>query len=206
MNGAGRSRPLVVALTGGVASGKSAVSDRLAALGVPVFDSDVAAREVVEPGQPALVEIVAAFGDDVLDADGRLDRAAMRRRIFGDAALRQRLEAIIHPRVRERLAERVRICTAPYCVLAIPLLAESGRYAWIDVVVVVDAPEAAQMERLMRRDGVDELLARSMLAAQASREARLGLADEVVVNDSTLAALQAATDALHLRLLVRATS
>jgi dephospho-CoA kinase len=194
-------RPLVVALTGGIASGKSAVSDRLAALGAPVFDADLAARAVVEPGTPGLAAIVSGFGAGVLDAGGRLDRAAMRRRIFDDPAARERLEGVIHPRVREHLAARVRDCESPYCVLAIPLLAESGRYPWIDTVVVVDAPEAAQLQRLMRRDGIDEALARSMLAAQASREERLRLADEVIVNDGTIEALQAATDALHARLL-----
>jgi dephospho-CoA kinase len=196
---------LRVGLTGGVASGKSAACARLASHGVPIVDADVVAREIVEPGQPALAEIAARFGTAMIGADGRLDRAALRARVFGDPAERHALEEITHPRVRERMLAHAEAARGPYVVLAIPLLAESGdRYAWLDVVVVVDVPVEVQLQRLMARDGANESLARAMIAAQASREQRLALADEVIDNSGTLEALHAAVDALHQRLLARA--
>ncbi len=196
---------LRVGLTGGVASGKSAACARLASHGVPVIDADVVAREVVEPGQPALAEIAARFGAAMIGADGRLDRAALRARVFGDAGERKALESITHPRVRERLLAQAAAARGPYVVLAIPLLAESGdRYAWLDAVVVIDVSVEVQLQRLMARDGNDEPLARAMIAAQASRDQRLALADEVIDNSGTLEALHVAVDALHQRLLVRA--
>ncbi len=191
----------VVALTGGVASGKSAVTDRLAQLGVPVFDADAVTRELCAPGQPALREIAERFGSTVIAPDGTLDRRALREIVFADESARRALEAILHPRVRERLAMLASGVGDPYCVLAIPLLAEGHRYPWIDRVVVVDAPDAVRLDRLMRRDRIDEALARRMLASQASRAARLGIADEVIDNSGSLEDLLAATDALHRRLL-----
>lgn len=201
----GAQRALRVGLTGGVASGKTAVSNRLAGHGVVVIDADVIAREIVVPGQPALQEIAAHFGAGVLDTHGALDRAALRALVFADPRERAALEAITHPRVRSRMAELAAAATGPYCVLAIPLLAESGAdYSWLDVVVVVDVPESVQLSRLMARDGSDEKLARAMIAAQASREQRLALADEVIDNSGTMEQLRDATDALHGRLLARA--
>lgn len=191
----------MVAVTGGIASGKSVVTDRLARLGAPVFDADLVTRELSAPGQPALREIVERFGPSVIAADGSLDRRALRARVFGDDSERRALESILHPRVRERLAGLAAEVDAPYCVLAIPLLAEGNRYPWIDRVVVVDAPEQVRIRRLMRRDGIDEPLARRMLEAQASRAARLAIADEVIDNSAGLEDLVAATDALHRRLL-----
>ncbi len=195
---------LRVGLTGGVASGKSAACARLASHGVVIVDADVVAREIVEPGQPALGEIATRFGPAMIGADGRLDRAALRARVFGDPLDRKALEAITHPRVRERLLAQAEAARGPYVVLAIPLLAESGdRYAWLDVVVVIDVPVEVQLQRLMARDGNDEPLARAMIAAQATREQRLALADEVIDNSGTHEALHAAVDALHQRLLTR---
>lgn len=195
-------RSYVVALTGGVAAGKSAVTRRFAALGVPVHDADVAAREVIAPGSEGLAAVVAAFGDKVLDAEGRLNRPAMRRRVFADPAARQALEGIIHPRVRRWLYERALADTAPYCLLAIPLLAENiAHYRWIDRVLLVDAPVEQQLARLIARDGIDEALARRMLAQQASREERLALAHDVIDNSGDEAALDAAVLALHRRYL-----
>ena len=197
----------VVALTGGVAAGKSAVTRRFAALGVPVHDADVAAREVVEPGSEGLAAVVAAFGDGVLDAEGRLDRPAMRRRVFADPAARQTLEGIIHPRVRHWLHERALADTTPYCLLAIPLLAENlAHYRWIDRMLLVDAPTEAQLARLIARDGIDEVLARRMLEQQAHREERLALAHDVIDNSGDEAALDAAVLALHQRYLALAAS
>ena len=197
-------RPLVVAVTGGIASGKTAVTDALAALGAPVFDADVAAREAIEPGTDGLAEVVAAFGPEVLDADGRLDRAAMRRHVFAHPEARQRLEAIIHPRVRARLQAQAEGADAPYVVLAIPLLAEVGAraaYPWIDRIVVVDAPDEVRIQRLLARDGIDRALAERMLAAQAGRGQRLALADHVIDNGGALDALRDQVAALHEALL-----
>lgn len=192
----------VVAVTGGVASGKSAVTDAFAALGVVVADADVAARAVVEPGQPALQQIAERFGPGSLAADGRLDRAAMRERVFADPEARKTLEALLHPRIRIWLESACRAAPAPYVVVAIPLLAEGGgraAYPWLDRILVVDVPEAVQRQRLMQRDGVDEGLARRMVAAQASRAQRLALADDLIVNDGPLAALAGIVSRLDAR-------
>ncbi|OOG36094.1 dephospho-CoA kinase [Rhodanobacter sp. C06] len=195
----------VVALTGGIAAGKSAVTRRFAALGVPVHDADVAAREVVVPGSEGLAAVVSAFGDEVLDAEGRLDRPAMRHRVFADPAARRTLEGIIHPRVRQWLHECALAGTTPYCLLAIPLLAENiGHYRWVDRVLLVDAPVELQLARLIARDGIDEALARRMLAQQARREQRLTLAHDVIDNSGDEAALDAAVAKLHQRYLVLA--
>ena len=195
-------RPLVIALTGGVAAGKSAVTRRFEALGVPVHDADVAAREVVAPASEGLAEVVAAFGPEALAPDGQLDRAAMRRRVFADPAARRKLEAVIHPRVRAWLRERALAEDAPYCLLAIPLLAENiAQYRWVDRVLVVDAPESVQLARLIARDDVDETLARRMIAQQATRADRLALADDVIDNSGDESALDQAVAELHQRYL-----
>lgn len=193
----------IVALTGGIAAGKSAVARRFEALGVGVHDADVAAREVVEPGSAGLAAVVAAFGAEVLDPAGRLDRPAMRQRVFAEPAARRTLEAIIHPRVRQWLRERAAADRGPYCLLAIPLLAENiGHYRWVSRVLLVDAPESLQISRLMARDAIDESLARRMLSQQATRAQRLALADDVIENSGDESALDAAVDALHQRYLL----
>jgi dephospho-CoA kinase len=195
----------VVALTGGVAAGKSAVARRFEALGIGVYDADVAAREVVAPGTPALAEIEFVFGHGVLRADGSLDRQTMRERVFADTDARRKLEDIIHPRVRAWLRRKVASDRGAYCMLAIPLLVENrAEYEWVDRVLLVDAPEAVQVERLMARDGVTREHAQSMLAAQSSREQRLAIADDVIVNDGEQAALDAQVAALHAQYLERA--
>jgi dephospho-CoA kinase len=200
-----RPHALVIALTGGVAAGKTAVARRFEALGVHVHDADVAAREVIEPGTPGLAEVVTAFGTTALDDSGRLDRAAMRQRVFADPAARRTLEAIIHPRVRQRLHERALAERGPYCLLAIPLLAENiEHYRWVDRVLLVDVPESVQIARLIARDGIDETLARRMLAHQASRAERLALADDVIENSGDEAALDTAVAELHRRYLTLA--
>ena len=192
----------IIGLTGGIASGKSAVSDRFVARGVVVADADVAARTVVEPGEPALAEIVATFGDDLLQSDGRLDRGALRARVFADDAARRRLEAILHPPIRAALRRACADAAGPYAVVAIPLLAEGGArtaYPWLDRILVVDVPEDLQRVRLAQRDGIDAALADRMLAAQASRRDRLAIADDVVVNDGPLQRLDAHVMALDAR-------
>jgi dephospho-CoA kinase len=196
---------LVIALTGGVAAGKSAVARRFIALGVHVHDADMAAREVVALGTPGWAAIVDAFGTGVLDDEGRLDRRAMRERIFANNAERQKLEAIVHPLVRTWMHDRVAAETGPYCLLAIPLLAENiAHYRWIRQVLLVDAPEAVQIERLMQRDGVDGTLARRMLSQQASRAERIAMADYVIDNTGDEAALDETVSALHQKYLALA--
>jgi dephospho-CoA kinase len=198
-------RAYVVALTGGIASGKSAVTRRFEALGIGIHDADVAAREVVKPGSEGLAAIVQTFGSGVLDGEGHLDRAAMRRRVFADDMARRQLEAITHPRVRAWLRERAAADGGPYCILAIPLLAENiAHYRWVDRVLVVDAPENVQLERLVRRDGIDEALARRMIERQATRQQRLAIADDVIENTGEESALDAAVSALHQRYLALA--
>jgi dephospho-CoA kinase len=198
-------RAYVVGLTGGVAAGKTAVAGRFQALGVPVHDADVAARVVVEPGSEGLAATVSTFGPGVLDARGRLDRSAMRQRVFADPLARRRLEAIIHPRVREWLHQHAMAETAPYCLLAIPLLVENiAHYRWLDRILLVDVPETVQLERLIARDDIDSTLAERMLAQQASRAERLALADDVIDNSGSEAALDAHVQALHRRYLALA--
>ncbi|WP_024889454.1 dephospho-CoA kinase [Luteimonas huabeiensis] len=198
----------VIGLTGGIASGKSEVEKRFAALGVAVADADAAAREAVAAGSAGLAAVVEAFGPEILQPDGSLDRARMRRLVFADAAARKRLEAIVHPQVRARLRAACEAAPGPYAIAAIPLLAESGLgpYPWIDRVLVVDVPAEVQLARLQRRDGIDAALAERMLAAQATREARLAIADDVIYNDAPLEALDAhvaALDAHYRRLAER---
>lgn len=192
----------IIGLTGGVASGKSAVAARFEALGVTVADADVAAREAVAVGSGGLAEVVAAFGPEVLGPDGALDRAAMRRRVFNDDAQRLRLEAIVHPRVRAAMRGMCEAAPGPYAVAAIPLLAEGGgraAYPWLHRILVVDVPREVQLERLLARDGIDAALAERMIAVQATRRERLAIADDVIVNDGTLKALDAHVSALHHR-------
>ncbi|HEY5802386.1 MAG TPA: dephospho-CoA kinase [Lysobacter sp.] len=192
----------IIGVTGGVASGKSVVTRRFGELGIVVADADVAARAAVAPGSDGLAEVVAMFGKEVLAADGGLDRAAMRRRVFGDDAARRQLEAIIHPRVRIALHEACLGASGPYAIAAIPLLAEGGgrdAYPWLARILVVDVPVAVQRARLMARDGADAALADRMIAAQATRTARLGVADDVLVNDGALEALDAPIAALDRR-------
>ena len=193
---------LIIGLTGGVASGKSEVTRRFEALGVHVADADLVARAVVEPGQPALARIAGRFGPGILLADGRLDRRQLRERIFADPQARADLEAITHPAIRLELERECRGARGPYAIAAIPLLTEAGgraTYPWLARILVVDAPVEVQHARLMHRDGVDEALATRMIAAQASREARLAIADDVLVNDGDPQHLDAPVAALDAR-------
>lgn len=192
----------VIGLTGGIASGKSALERCFAQRGIAIADADLIAREVVEPGQAALAEVAAHFGPAILQADGRLDRAALRARIFADAAERSALEGILHPRIRQRMRQICEAATSPYAIATIPLLTEGGgrtAYPWLDRILVVDVPRAVQKARLMQRDGSSDALADSMIDAQASRELRLALADDIVINDGQLAHLDAAVAELDAR-------
>jgi dephospho-CoA kinase len=186
-----------VGLTGGIASGKTTVANLFAARGIPIIDTDVIAREVVEPGEPALAAVVDAFGPQVLGEDGRLDRPRMREQIFGDAPARRRLEAILHPAIRAEMERQSRAAGGAYQVLVIPLLVEGGRREHLDRVLVVDVPEATQVERLVHRDGVPREQAEAALRSQASREARLAFADDVIENTTDVAALTSRVARLH---------
>jgi dephospho-CoA kinase len=181
--------PLIVGLTGGIASGKSAVADLFAALGVPVLDTDEIAREVVAPGSAGLARVVERFGPGVLDDSGALDRAALRARVFADEQDRRDLEAIIHPLVIETLSHRAAAAGGPYQIHVVPLLVETGLAERMDRVLVVDCEPTVQLERLLHRDGGDRAQAERILAAQANREQRLAAAHDVIANLSTLAAL-----------------
>lgn len=189
----------LVGLSGGIGSGKTAVSDRLAVLGATVVDADVIAREVVEPGTPALMQIHEYFGAGILQADGSLDRAALRQRVFADAEAKRWLEGLLHPLIGERTMQAIAEAPSAVVVLVSPLLVESGMHAICDRVLVVDVPEPLQIARTMQRDSNSREQVEAIVASQASREARLAKADDVLENTGTLADLHAQVDALHAR-------
>ncbi len=195
---------LRVALTGGIASGKTAVADAFAARGVPVIDTDDLAREVVRPGMPALAAVTAAFGAGVLLPSGELDRRGLRELVFADPARRRALEAILHPAIRAALEARLDAVEAPYTIIGIPLLAETGGRDRFDRVLLVDVPPALQKSRLMSRDGDSAAQAEAILASQASRAERLAIADDRIENTGSLAALDAAVEGLHAKYLAAA--
>lgn len=189
---------LKVGLTGGIASGKSHAASVFARLGVPVCDADHISHALTAPGQPGLKALVQGLGKDILDAQGGLDRMALRRRIFADPALRKQVEGILHPLVLGALEAELAAARGPYAVAVIPLLAESTpSQALVDRILVVDCPETLQVARLMSRDGCTEAEARAILAAQASRTARLAVADDILLNANDLAVLDVAVERLH---------
>ncbi|MSQ98241.1 MAG: dephospho-CoA kinase [Xanthomonadales bacterium] len=190
-------RPYVVILTGGIASGKTAVSSRFERLGVPVIDTDIIAREVVQAGRPALTAIVDQFGKEVLDEKGELDRGRMRDLIFSDPVSKKKLENILHPAIGQEVRLRLDAIQGGYCILVVPLLAESGRYAGSDRVLVVDVDARTQLQRLVARDKISIELATAMLKAQASRQQRLDLANDVIENTGNLEALDREVASLH---------
>ncbi len=190
-------KPWILGLTGGIGSGKSAVVEEFGRLGVHWVDADHAARWVVEPGRPALASIVERFGETVLAQDGSLDRTVLRGLIFRDAAQRKWLEELLHPLIRQEIAEHLARATSPYAIMVSPLLVESGQYRQVDRVLVVDVPEALQVERASRRDQSSEAQIRAILEAQASREERLRHADDVLINDRDRAWLRQEVERLH---------
>lgn len=189
--------PFQVALTGGIASGKTLISDEFATLGVPIIDTDVIAHQIVEPGQPALNEIASEFGSAVIGDDGRLKRKVLRNLIFTDPGAKSKLEAILHPRIRQSVQVQIENVHYPYCMLVIPLLTESGGYRNVDRVLVVDVDRETQIERLMARDETSLLQATQALAAQASREQRLSIADDVLDNSKTIEDARRKVGQLH---------
>jgi len=196
----------VVGITGGIGSGKSAVTDHLETLGITVVDADKVARVVVEPGTSGLAAIADHFGTDILLSDGRLDRAALRKIVFDNPDERRVLEGITHPRIREEIARQLSEATSPYVVLSSPLLLESGQNTFADYVVVVDVPEEVQLSRTMARDDNTEALVKQIMAAQLDRQTRLSRADTSIMNDGSLEALYEHVEKLHDDLLARATA
>ncbi|WP_338890143.1 dephospho-CoA kinase [Aeromonas rivipollensis] len=172
----------VVAITGGIGSGKTTVANQFAALGIEVVDADLIAREVVEPGTPALTAIASHFGPGILDQQGRLDRRALRERIFSDPAAKSWLNALLHPIIRSEMLRQCAAASSPYCLLVVPLLVENRLTELADRVLVIDVDEATQIERTCRRDGVSREQAQAILASQASRSERLAMADDVLDN------------------------
>jgi dephospho-CoA kinase len=188
---------LRIGLTGGIASGKSTVAAMFSELGVCIVDTDIIARELVAPGTPALAEVVAAFGPGILDPGGTLDRRLMRRIVFSDADRRQRLEAILHPRIRETARARSADCPGPYAILVVPLLFESGFDRLVERTIVVDCPETLQIERLMARDEATLGDARAIVEAQMARTERRARADDIIDSGTTLGATRERVAALH---------
>jgi len=188
---------LRIGLTGGIASGKSTVADMFAEFGAIVIDTDLIAREVVLPGQPALDEIKRSFGSSVFREDGTLDRGAMRQRVFADANARRQLEAILHPRIQQETQHQSDQAGGDYQLIVIPLLVESSLKSFVDRILVVDCDEETQIRRLLARDAESSAQARRMLAAQSSRAERLAIADDVISNDGDLVSTRSQVAALH---------
>lgn len=189
---------LVVGLSGGIGCGKTAVSDAFAALGATVVDTDEISRALTGPEAEGSRLIAAEFGPSMLEADGRLDRAAMRERVFNDPAARQRLEALLHPLIRQEAARQLQQADGPYALLVVPLLASSPHFqALCDRILVVDCEEAVQIERVVRRSGLTTEQVAAIIAAQSPREARLQIADDIIDNSAGLADLLPRVAALH---------
>ena len=193
-----------IGLTGGIASGKSTVADMFAALGAAIIDTDVIARDLVQPGSPALQEIRGRFGDEVIGQDGSLDRAALRKRVFDDDASRAALERILHPRIREETLRRSVAAQGDYQLIVVPLLVESPLRQFVNRVLVVDCDPEIQLARLLSRDAESVEQARRIIAAQASRESRLAIADDVISNDGDLDNTHRQVVALHQQYLTAA--
>lgn len=195
-----------VGLTGGIASGKSLVSDRLASLGAAVVDTDVISREQTAAGMPAVAEIGRQLGANLIQSDGTLDRVRLRKQIFSDADARKRLEAILHPRIRGAAWERAGTTAGSYLVMVVPLLVETGFTDGIDRILVIDAPEQVQIERLMNRDGATHSEALRALASQAERDQRRAIANDVILNGGSRRKLRLKVDEMHRFYLAQARS
>ncbi len=194
----------ILGVTGGIGSGKTAATDYFQTLGIVVVDADVVAREVVQPGQSALAAIVQHFGQDALAADGSLDRRKLREIVFADVSQRQALEAITHPAIHAELIRQLQIASSPYAILATPLLWETGQAKLVQHSLVIDVPEALQLQRASLRDGNSEAQIKAIMAAQLSREQRLAKADDVISNTGSLNDLYAEINRLHPLYLQRA--
>jgi len=188
---------LRVGLTGGIGSGKSTIASLFLMRGVPVIDTDEIARALTEPGQESFDEIVRAFGENILDENRRIDRNRLRERVFDNADERHRLEAILHPRIRVLVREKLAAAEAPYAVVVIPLLIESGFTDLVDRILVVDVMENVQIQRTAARSGLSEPEIRKIMAAQTSRAQRLQAANEVIENNGDRRQLEAEVERMH---------
>jgi len=187
----------VVGLTGGIGAGKSAVCREFERLAVPIIDADIVAREVVAPGAAGLGEVVSAFGPDILNTDGSIDRSKLRQKVFENDGERARLEAILHPRIRARISDHLSAVESPYCILCVPLLVERGGYKNVDRILVIDCPTEMQITRVMKRDKLTRIQVEAIMRSQATREVRLELADDVIENATPVQELRAQVEALH---------
>jgi len=194
----------IVGITGGIGSGKSAVTQRFEQLGITVVDADLAARVVVEAGKPALTAIAEHFGQDMLQDDGTLNRATLRQRVFADDNERRWLEQLTHPLIGQEILEQIAAARSPYTILSSPLLLETSQKDLVDCVVVVDVPEETQLQRTVQRDANAEAQVKRIMAAQMRREDRLELADIVIDNSRSLAELDSLVEELHKEFLLRA--
>lgn len=195
---------LVVGITGGIGSGKSAVTKLFEDLGVQVVDADIAARVIVEPGRPALAAIADHFGKEILQADGTLDRAALRQKVFSDNSERTWLEQLTHPLIGQEIVDQLEAVTSPYAIFASPLLLETSQRELVDLIAVVDVPEETQLKRTMTRDDNDEAQVKRIMAVQMKRDQRLELADIVIDNSGSLEQLESVVEELHGEFLARA--
>lgn len=191
------SAALTIALTGGIGSGKSTVADLFASKGVPIIDSDLIAREVVEPKKPAWQQLVSEFGADILQVDQHIDRKKLAELVFHDPVKKKRLERLLHPEIYTEIADRITCLDCPYCIIVIPLLVETDAVDRFDRVLVVDVPETFQKSRTVLRDNSNEALVDKIMASQANRQQRLACADDVINNDVTIGQLEASVEALH---------
>lgn len=192
-----KTAPLRIGLTGGIASGKTAVANMFAEMGAAIIDTDLIARAIVQPGEPALEQLRQEFGDQIIQVSGDLDRAALRQIVFSDVEKRIKLEQILHPLIQQETIRQAEFATGDYQLIVVPLLVESPLRDFVDRILVVDCAEATQVKRLISRDSESEAQARRILAAQASREERLAIADDIVRNDGSLAETRQQVENLH---------
>lgn len=188
---------LRIGLTGGIGSGKSTVCRLFAELGIPIIDADAIAHGLVAPGQPALVQLTAAFGSDILDPHGALNRAQLRERVFNNETERLRLESILHPLIRQRMHEQLATSHTAYVIIAIPLLLEKHWQDEVDRILVIDADEQLQIDRTTKRDGISSGTVRRIMHTQVSRHERLAAADDIIHNNGGPEVLQAQVLKLH---------
>lgn len=198
-------KPFVVGLTGGIGSGKSAATALFATLGVEVVDADLVSRQVVASGSPALARIAEHFGEQILQADGSLDRATLRSIVFGNGDERKWLEALLHPLIREEIVQQLRHCQSAYCILSSPLLLETGQNALVDAVLLIDVSEETQIARTCKRDAATVSEVAAIMATQWPREKRRRHADHIILNEGSLDELSDRISALHQDFLLQAT-
>ena len=192
---------MIIGLTGGIGSGKTAVSDTFKSLGIDIVDADVSSRRVVEKGQPALDDIQAHFGDGILDSENNLDRTKLREIIFKNPQERVWLEKLLHPKIAEHIKDQLESSNSPYCILVSPLLLETEQKSYCSFVLVVDVPEESQVARTAKRDGVSEEQVKNIISAQIDREKRIEQADEIIINDGSMEELKEKVVVLHTKYL-----